>query len=227
LGHLKRFPIDALKIDRTFIRDAVTDPDDAAITVAIINLAHSLNLRVVAEGVETEAQLNLLRSRGCDEMQGFYFSYPLSVEQCTKTLAEDRRLKTSDLTPVPAQPRILIVDDNENDRELLEKALTQDGFAILTAENVQRAFELLAGQGIEVVVSDHSMPGMTGVEFLSVVKRLYPKIIRVVVSGVGDMRTLTMAVNNAGIHKYLSKDWEHDRWRAEISEAFQEYGRFP
>src|SRR4030095_125848 len=73
LAYLKRFALNELKIDRVFIRDIVADPDDAAITLAIIGLAHSLNLEVVAEGVETEAQGDFLRSHGCDQMQGFYF----------------------------------------------------------------------------------------------------------------------------------------------------------
>src|SRR5881394_4674771 len=74
LAYLKRFPLDALKIDRAFIRDVTTDADDASIALAIINLAHSLKLKVVAEGVETAAQLEFLRARGCDEVQGFYFA---------------------------------------------------------------------------------------------------------------------------------------------------------
>jgi diguanylate cyclase (GGDEF)-like protein len=74
LMYLKRFPIDALKIDRAFVSDATSDSDDAAITLAIINLGHSLGLKVVAEGVETTAQHDFLRANGCDEMQGFLFS---------------------------------------------------------------------------------------------------------------------------------------------------------
>jgi diguanylate cyclase (GGDEF)-like protein len=92
LAYLKRFPLDALKIDRTFVRDVTVDSDDAAIALAIISLAHNLKLKVVAEGVETEAQMNFLRSHGCDEMQGYYFARPLSVEDCTRTLIEDRCL---------------------------------------------------------------------------------------------------------------------------------------
>ena len=77
LAYLKRFPIDTLKIDISFIRDLATNPDGAAITAAIINLARSLKLTVVAEGVETEPQLAFLRQHACDEIQGFYFSRPL------------------------------------------------------------------------------------------------------------------------------------------------------
>jgi len=94
LAYLKRFPIDALKIDRAFIRDVTIDPDDAAITRAIISLAHSLNLKVIAEGVETKDQLDFLSAQHCDQMQGFYFARPLPVDECTRTLAGDRRLET-------------------------------------------------------------------------------------------------------------------------------------
>jgi EAL domain-containing protein (putative c-di-GMP-specific phosphodiesterase class I) len=88
LAYLKRFPLDALKIDRTFIRDVCTDKDGATIVLAIINLAHSLKLKVIAEGVETLAQLQFLKAHGCDEVQGYYFSRPLPAEQCTHALAE-------------------------------------------------------------------------------------------------------------------------------------------
>jgi diguanylate cyclase (GGDEF)-like protein/PAS domain S-box-containing protein len=92
LAYLKRFPLDVLKIDRTFIRDVTSDADDATITVAMINLAHSLGLRVVAEGVETSAQLEFLKEHGCDEMQGYFFSRPLPLEGALQALVEGRCL---------------------------------------------------------------------------------------------------------------------------------------
>lgn len=78
LAYLKHFPLDRLKIDKSFINDILTDPDDAAITEAIIAMGHSLKLKVIAEGVETREQLIFLEDRGCDEMQGYYLSKPLS-----------------------------------------------------------------------------------------------------------------------------------------------------
>lgn len=86
LSYLKRFPIDALKIDRSFVRDITTDADDAAIAKAVIALAHSMKLKVIAEGVETAEQLDFLREQQCDQMQGYYLSKPLPVEQIEKLL---------------------------------------------------------------------------------------------------------------------------------------------
>jgi diguanylate cyclase (GGDEF)-like protein len=86
LAYLKRFPLDALKIDRAFIRDVTIDPEDAAITFAIIGLAHSLKLKVIAEGVETREQLELLFAHGCDEIQGFFFALPASAQDCERLL---------------------------------------------------------------------------------------------------------------------------------------------
>ena len=99
LSYLKRFPLDALKIDRTFIRDVTTDAEDATIAKAVINLAHSLRLKVIAEGVETAEQLDFLRAHACDEIQGYYFSRPLSAEDMTAALRGDKRLPAVLLLP--------------------------------------------------------------------------------------------------------------------------------
>jgi len=77
LGYLRRFPIDRLKIDRSFIDDVPASHHDSTIAKAIISLAHNLNLNVIAEGVETPAQLGFLAENGCDEIQGFLLSRPL------------------------------------------------------------------------------------------------------------------------------------------------------
>jgi len=86
LSYLKRFPLDSVKIDRSFIQDLPRDSDDAGITQAIIAMAHSLRLAVIAEGVETAEQLDFLRSHGCDEMQGYHFSRPVPEDQLLRML---------------------------------------------------------------------------------------------------------------------------------------------
>jgi len=93
LTHLKRFPIDTLKVDRSFIRDLPSDNDDKAITEAIIAMGKSLNLTVVAEGVETQEQQDFLQEHACDEMQGFLFSKPIPSEAFAKLLRERNQAK--------------------------------------------------------------------------------------------------------------------------------------
>ncbi|MGC5327658.1 putative bifunctional diguanylate cyclase/phosphodiesterase [Brevibacillus sp. SYSU BS000544] len=92
LGYLKRFPIDSLKIDQSFIRDMITNREDAAIATAIISLAHNLNLKVIAEGIETEEQALFLRSQRCNAMQGYLFSPPIPVKECTSILEQEKVL---------------------------------------------------------------------------------------------------------------------------------------
>lgn len=92
LSYLKRFPIDTLKIDQSFVRDVCADPDDEAIVRAIVTLGHALDLSVVAEGVETTEQLDYLSSVGCDVIQGFLFSKSLSTEDFCELLSEQRRV---------------------------------------------------------------------------------------------------------------------------------------
>jgi diguanylate cyclase len=87
LSHLKRFPIDALKIDQSFVRDIATDADDASIVSAVISMGKSLQMRVVAEGVETREQRAFLQQQHCPEGQGYYFSRPVASEEFTQLFA--------------------------------------------------------------------------------------------------------------------------------------------
>jgi EAL domain-containing protein (putative c-di-GMP-specific phosphodiesterase class I) len=86
LNHLKRFPIDTLKIDRSFVRTITTNSDDASIVCAVISMGKNLHMRVVAEGVETRAQLSFLQDHECPFGQGYYFSQPLTGQACTQLL---------------------------------------------------------------------------------------------------------------------------------------------
>jgi len=88
LSYLKRLPIDSIKIDKSFIRDIFTDPDDATIITAIIRMSHGLRLKVIAEGVETAEQLNFLRAEGCDQFQGYLVSQPLPADEFERFLNE-------------------------------------------------------------------------------------------------------------------------------------------
>lgn len=99
LSYLTQFPVSKLKIDRSFIRNVATNPDDAAIATAIIGMARSLNLKVIAEGVEDDAQMDFLRAHHCDEIQGYYFSKPLSVEDVADMLSKDQSFGATEELP--------------------------------------------------------------------------------------------------------------------------------
>ena len=102
LSALKRLPLDQLKIDKNFVAEILTDRADAAISRTIITLAHSLNLEVVAEGVETQAQLDFLIAQGCDQFQGFLFSAPLPIRELEAYLMQPgthRKVRAAALLP--------------------------------------------------------------------------------------------------------------------------------
>jgi EAL domain-containing protein (putative c-di-GMP-specific phosphodiesterase class I) len=92
LSYLKHFPVHTLKMDQSFVKDLSFDPNDTAIATAVIALGHSLNLSILAEGVETEQQLEVLRQLGCDKMQGYLFSEPLEAVQFEKLLRSKKHL---------------------------------------------------------------------------------------------------------------------------------------
>jgi EAL domain-containing protein (putative c-di-GMP-specific phosphodiesterase class I) len=92
LSYVKRLPVDRLKIDQSFIRDVISDPSDRAIVSAIVNLAHSLRMDVVAEGVESVEQLECVRAAGCDEAQGYYCGRPMSARQFEDFLRQGQRV---------------------------------------------------------------------------------------------------------------------------------------
>jgi EAL domain-containing protein (putative c-di-GMP-specific phosphodiesterase class I)/CheY-like chemotaxis protein len=220
LSYLKRFPVDKVKIDRIFIRDIVTETDDAAIVQAIIAMSHHLQLRVTAEGVETEEQAGFLRRCQCDIVQGFLFGAPVPAEQLGALL--DSRGGV----PLLQEPRgsarsLLLVDDEENNLRALQRVLRRDGYDIHTATSAQQALEVLAHTRISVIVSDQRMPGMSGTELLTRAKMLYPDTVRIILSGFTDLGTITAAINEGAIYKFLTKPWEDDVLRDDIRGAFR------
>lgn len=223
LSYLKRFPIDTLKIDQSFVRDITTDPDDAAIARSIISMAHDMQLRVIAEGVETEAQKSFLSLRRCDEIQGYLFSKPVPAVEFEKLLRDGRSLPMDDSVAALGQRTLLLLDDDESILASLVRLLRRDGYKVLKATHAAAALDLLAQNPVGVIISDQRMPEMSGVEFLRRVKRLYPDTVRMVLSGYTDLRSVTDAINEGAVYKFLGKPWDEELLRANIQEAFQHY----
>ena len=223
LNYLKRFPVNRLKLDQSFVHDLVSDPDDLAIARAVIAMAHSLRLTVIAEGAETEAQLALLAQNGCDEVQGYFFSRPVDADACAKILRDGKSLDMCALVPQPYERTLLVVDDEVNLGAAIQRTLRNKGYKVLVTDTASRAFEILATSEVGVVLCDQRMPRMSGTEFLSRVKQMYPATVRMVLSGYTDLQSVTDAVNHGAIFKFLTKPWDDEEFLAALADAFHEF----
>ncbi|MDR3385801.1 MAG: EAL domain-containing protein, partial [Rudaea sp.] len=223
LAYLRRFPIDKLKIDIAFVRDVTSTPDDASIVQAIIRMAHSLKLLVIAEGVETPGQLAYLRSQGCDEIQGYYFSPPLPAMDVEKMLREQKRLPARDDEEREPVKTLLLVDDEARVLASLQRALRREGYHILVAQSAAEGFELLAQHPVHVILCDQRMPNMSGTVFLDRVKDLYPGTLRIVLSGYTDLESIIDAINRGAIYRFYTKPWNNKALRDNIREAFRHH----
>ncbi|SEN99626.1 PAS domain S-box-containing protein/diguanylate cyclase (GGDEF) domain-containing protein [Duganella sp. CF517] len=225
LAYLKRFPIDKLKIDIAFVREVTSNPDDAAIVLAIINMAHSLKLEVIAEGVEKDAQLSYLRRHGCDEMQGYFFSRPLPQEEFEAMMREGRQLQAPVDETVLDQQTLLIVDDDAFMLDVLTDFLSQDGYRILTAQTAAEGFDILAKHRVQVILCDQCMPLMSGTEFMERVKNLCPDTFRIMLSAYADLTPIMAAINHGAIDRFYTKPWKGAVLRENIREGFRLHAR--
>lgn len=222
LSYLKRFPIDVLKIDRSFIQNVTTDADDASLTKTIILMAQSLKMKTVAEGVETEGQLGFLKANQCDEIQGFYFSQPLTAAALTEILQQGKQL-APDNDSGHQQQTLLLVDDEMNILNSLYRLFRQDGYQILRASSPAEGFELLALHKVQLIISDQRMPSMTGTEFLSKVKTMYPETIRIILSGYTELASVIDAINHGAVYRFFTKPWDDRVLRDNVREAFHHH----
>ena len=220
LSYLKLFPIDVLKVDRSFVRDVTTDPDDAVIVRAIVTLAHSLGLAVVAEGVEEAAQATFLRHVKCDELQGYYFSRPLPEADAECLLRGENRLDTGDLERRRQQRTLLIVDGEPEVRKTLARMLRGEGWHILGAADASEAMSMLATHGVQVMLCDQHLSGMPGAEFLGRIKQVFPETVSIVYSGNSDTDAMTETVNRGAAYKALYRPWDDTGLSDTIREAF-------
>jgi FixJ family two-component response regulator len=223
LAYLKRFPIDKLKIDIAFVRDITTNPDDAAIALAIISMAHSLHMQVIAEGVESRAQMALLRRHFCDEIQGFHFSRALPPEELGQLVLDNRLQPTRPAADDRKVQTMLVVDDDVDVLASLHRLFRRDNYRVLTAATPAEGFELLALYRVQLILCDQRMPDMSGTEFLSKVKEMYPDTIRIILSGYTGVESVLESINRGAIYRFYTKPWNDDELRDNVRLAFREY----
>jgi EAL domain-containing protein (putative c-di-GMP-specific phosphodiesterase class I)/CheY-like chemotaxis protein len=221
LANLKRYPFDAIKIDGDFIRNVVTDRSDAAMCKSIIAMAHHLGMKVVAEGVETEGQCDFLRNNMCDQIQGYFFAPPLAPAELQQLLAAGRTLPQHLLRHYKAPRRLLLVDDEPNILSALKRLLRSDQYQIYSAGDGPQGLAVLAEHPVDVIVSDQRMPGMLGADFLRKARELAPDTIRIMLSGYTELQSVTDAVNEGAIYKFLTKPWDDEQLRGHIADAFR------
>jgi EAL domain-containing protein (putative c-di-GMP-specific phosphodiesterase class I)/CheY-like chemotaxis protein len=223
LAYLRRFPINKLKIDIAFIRDLTSNPDAASIVLAIIRMAHSLKMQVVAEGVETAAQLAYLRRHRCDHIQGYYFSAPLPLADVEHMLCEGKGLPAQAGGAYAPNNTLLLVDDDVEILTALKRALRDEGYNILSARSAAEGFDQLALHPVQIVLCDQQMPEMNGTAFLDRVKDMYPDTLRIVLSGSADLRSIVDAINGGSVYRYYTKPWDNKELRINLRAAFREY----
>ena len=219
LGLLRTLPVDVIKVHRSCVPDVTAATGDVSLTRAIINMAHSLQMKVMADGVETTGQLTLLIANGCDRMQGPVLSPPVDANALVQQLASKITLPAHLLTR-RRERTLLLVDDEPNIVSALRRLFRREGYRIVTASSGAEGLQRMAEYEVDVVLSDQRMPGMTGVEFLRRAKELYPDTVRMVLSGYTELQSITDAVNEGAIYRFLTKPWDDERLLVHVREAF-------
>ena len=219
LSYLQRLPVQRLKIDRSFVANITSNPNDAAIVRAVVGMAHNLGIGVIAEGVETKGQLGYLRGLTCDEMQGYHFSPSLNETDFTTLLRGGRGIRAQ-AEQSERERVLLLVDDEPDILSAMHSMLKRAKIHLLTTTNPNEGFELLAANPVGVVICDQRMPEMTGTEFLRRVKELFPATVRIVLSGYTDLNSVIEAVNRGAIYKFLTKPLQREILLESLADAF-------
>lgn len=220
LINLQRYPFDYIKLDRAVVREVIDEAAVAAQCQALIAMALHLGIRVAAEGVQNEAQCAFLRDNLCDLVQGDIYAAPQAPEQVGALLREDRRLPAQLLRGQQKRRSLLLVDDEVNIISALKRLLRPEGYDIHTANSGEQGLEVLAQRPIDVIMSDQRMPGLNGADFLRQARILRPDTIRIMLSGYTELQSVTDAVNEGAIYKFLTKPWNDEQLRTHLADAF-------
>ena len=177
LAYLKRFPLDELKIDKSFVDGLGRDSEATAIVAAVMGMAHALDLRVVAEGVETSDQAVRLRTLGCDEAQGFYYARPGAPGAIDERLVAEARANAGAPTERGRRHaesahigKILVVDDADDVRQLARSSLAAVGFEIREAATGEDAVTMARHFGPDCLVLDVNLPGISGFDVCRIMR---------------------------------------------------------
>ena len=221
LGYLRHFPLDWLKVDRGFVQDIASSPNDAAIVCAMIDLAHSLGMKVMVEGIENSTQLAFVQRRHSDAAQGYYIERPMAADALTRWLRAPTLPPFATDGKQAANHNVLLLEDDESQRQIMALWLREDNFQVLLAGNAQQAFSILAEQSVDVLVVDYALPDLDGIEFMRRVRAIYPGTVRLLISARTDHNALARAINEGGVFRFLPKPITQDQLSGAVRNAFQ------
>lgn len=219
LSYLKKFPINRIKIDKSFVDNIVNNSEDAAISQAIISMSHSMNLQTIAEGVETAEQLEFLRQRECDEIQGYYFSRPLPEVEMQKLLRKGTKVYRH-LIEDEEEKHLLIVSNQVDVVNSIVNILSVGDYQISIATSYNEAMNILAIKPIRVVICDNEMSELEGVELFGKVYKSYPGIVRILLIKDCNVDAIVAAVNKSSVYKILFKEFIDKKLREYVKSAF-------
>ena len=175
LAYLRRFPLSEIKIDKSFVDGLGRDAESTAIVAAVMGMAHAMDLIVVAEGVETAVQLDILRALGCDQVQGYYYARPQAPERIDELLeghlyGDGARTRSLAGATERGAGTIVIVDDAPEVRLQARMSLTAAGFGVHEAETGEGAIGLISRVRPDCILLDMHMPGMSGLDVCRVLR---------------------------------------------------------
>jgi EAL domain-containing protein (putative c-di-GMP-specific phosphodiesterase class I)/FixJ family two-component response regulator len=212
--------IGVIRIDAGRLPATPEESGEALLVRTVIAMAHTLGIQVAAKGLALQSQYDFLLLHLCDQVQGDLIATPLAAEAIDALLLEARVSAANTLRRGP-QRSLLLVDDEQNILSSLRRLLRRDDYRIYCASSGEEGLQLLAQHSVDVIVSDQRMPGMLGSDFLRTARQLYPDTIRIMLSGYTELKSVTDAVNEGAIYKFLTKPWDDEQLRSHLAEAFR------
>lgn len=208
LGYLKRFPAERLKIDQSFVRGLSKGTHDKAIITTIIQLARSLSMQALAEGVETEEEARILFELGAHLIQGYWISKAVPSDELVLMLRKRYVLDTQKLRAPQQVIKVLVIDDQPIMLEVMRHILSKLTLDVQCVTSAETALEYLADHTVSAVICDYQLPGENGISLLARVRALQPSALRILITASTDLAVLREAINIARVDHFLQKPLE-------------------
>jgi diguanylate cyclase (GGDEF)-like protein/PAS domain S-box-containing protein len=222
LSCLRRLPIDVVKIDRSLVPGITASSEALSITRAIIAMAHSLGMKVHAEGIETEGQLELLAANHCDRFQGYHFSAPVSADEIEAMLRVGRTLQVPEWRRGAWVRTVLVADDEPWVLDKLSQQIAWrfgDSVCVETFLDARSALQRLREGPVDVIISDLRMPLMDGIALLDQARNIQPSAVRMMLLGPADLARAIDDERQVDVFRHVSKPWIRDHFLAHLQAA--------